>query len=496
VECAPLVISRGGGILATVRAKESQPAGDDTPAAVAGTWSADPEAIAAAGAIPGLGWVRGRSASGDFSGTVSSWAELDGSLAVSGITPGTSLSASGHVEVGMDGTVSFQIPVKVSSGSIASDVTAEGTWTGDPAGPGLEAKLTGTTVFLEHLELLAGAIARAEGGSPSTESTTGTDRVPFWGSWSGRVGIDFDKLSALNREFDDATGTFDWDQGAIRFKNGRAVYSHHNLAKLEASISFDPTAEQPYGLSAAADASDIDASRLIPGRQSGGDPMLEGHFSVAATSTGRGGNLRDLAEGAKDVFRLKSSGGIIRILKTSVAEAIPEAPAKVTDTLGKVGSSLGSFFGAEPKSADLGSNPISKNAEAVLDFTYAVAEIGFDEMTVTATVGTDKAIGLTDLSITAPDERLTGSGRISYVEGLPLDERPLSLDLAIGTRGDTGDLLAKAGLLSDDKDDLGYTALVQPVHFGGSLAHIDASRWHDLLVKAATRKPDAATQSQ
>jgi hypothetical protein len=49
--------------------------------------------------------------------------------------------------------------------------------------------------------------------------------------------------------------------------------------------------------------------------------------------------------------------------------------------------------------------------------------------------------------------------------------------------------LSTAGLLSADKDGLGYTRLIQPIHFGGTLEHIDRSQWHNLLVKAATPKP-------
>jgi hypothetical protein len=31
--------------------------------------------------------------------------------------------------------------------------------------------------------------------------------------------------------------------------------------------------------------------------------------------------------------------------------------------------------------------------------------------------------------------------------------------------------------------------LNHPIHFGGTLEHIDASQWHDLLAKAATQTP-------
>jgi hypothetical protein len=51
--------------------------------------------------------------------------------------------------------------------------------------------------------------------------------------------------------------------------------------------------------------------------------------------------------------------------------------------------------------------------------------------------------------------------------------------------------MGKSGLLSTSKDGLGYTIFSQPLHFGGTLSHVDTSQWNDLLVKAAKPRPDA-----
>jgi hypothetical protein len=491
-QLAPLVISCSGRRLATFAAKLSQPSGEDQPIAAAGTWSADPAALASSAAIPGLGWIRGRSASGDFSATVGSWSVLDCKLAVSGTTQGTSLTADGHADIGIDGTVSLYIPIKIASGTSVSDLTAEGTWTGGAEEPRLDAKLTGGTVFLKHLGLVAGPVAAFGRRSPSFVAESEPDRIPFWGGSAGRVDVSFDQLKAVGRDFSEVTGRADFDGKSLRLRNVRGVLPPKNLAKLEGTISFDPAAGEPYSLTSQAEVSDIDASSLFADPRFGRAPALEGHFSAAVAITSSGANLQGLVAGAQEEYRLRSSGGIIRLLKTSVAEVIPEEPVRVSDELGKVGSAVGSFFGARRDSDRAGSNPVSKNAEAILDFTYAVSEIGYDEITVTATRGADRTIHLDQFTVTAPEERLTGTGEISYVAGLPLRNRPLGLDLVFAARGDTEGLLAKGGLLSQRKDDLGYSILDQPVHIGGSLAHFDTSQWHDLLAKAALRKPDEA----
>jgi hypothetical protein len=63
------------------------------------------------------------------------------------------------------------------------------------------------------------------------------------------------------------------------------------------------------------------------------------------------------------------------------------------------------------------------------------------------------------------------------------------VDLQFWARGRVAKLLSTAGLLSADKDGLGYLKLSQPIHFGGTLEHIDRSQWHNLLVKAAAQNP-------
>ena len=253
---------------------------------------------------------------------------MDCKAVVIGTTPGTSLSVDGHVDVGADGTVTLFVPVKIASGTSASDLTLEGTLAGDAADRRVDAKLTGGTVSLDDLRLVAGPLAAFGGGVPGAEAARRVDREPFWGGLSGRLVLSFDHLKAANREFSEVTGRIDSDGGMLRLRNGRGVLPPHNLAKLEGTIKFDPAAEQPYALASTAEVSDIDATKLFADPRFGRAPALEGHFSVSADFSGEGANLRDLVAGARREYRLKSAGGILRILKTSVAEAIPEAPAK------------------------------------------------------------------------------------------------------------------------------------------------------------------------
>jgi hypothetical protein len=247
----------------------------------------------------------------------------------------------------------------------------------------------------------------------------------------------------------------------------------------------------PYSLKATAEPGEVDAAPLFGDPPAGHDPVFKGRFSVATTLTSNGINLGDLVGRMEHEFRLTSTNGIVRLLKTNVAETIPEPSAPVSDALDSAGSVVGSIFGIKRNAVKSRENHVSKNTEAVLDFTYLIAEIGYDQINITAVQGPDQTIHLREIAMTGRDVRATGSGQIAFVEGWSFPVEPLSVELQLGVRGKLTGLLATAGLLSDRKDDKGYTMLNQTVHFGGTLQHIDESQWHDLLAKAAAPKPDA-----
>ena len=497
MQAAPLIVGSGGHRLGSLEVKAARSAAPDQPIAIAGAWNADLQALASAAVIPDFSWIGGRSASGDFSATVGNATELDAKLAVVGRDEHHSITASMHAEVDDSGAISFLAPVKVAFGPSMSDLSAEGRWIRDEEGTRLYVKLTGANVILEHLRLLAVPLAAAGGaplaatGGPATP-VRGRDRIPFWGDWTGRVTVAFDRLKAGDLLFDAVGGAFQVDHGSVRLEGGRGGLSAQRFANVEGSLSFDAAAEFPYSLKATASLDKVDAASLFPAPTPEGQPAIEGRFSVAGTLVGDGINFDDLVGRTHEELRLTSTNGIVRVLKTDVDEAIPqEAKTRaVPDALGRMGSAVGAFFGVED-SGGSGRKSVSPSAQTVIDFINQISEIGFDEITVTAIRGSDGTIRLVNIAMTASDERLTGSGQITFVKGLSLRAQPFSVDLQFWAHGGIAKLLSAAGLLSTQKDELGYALLNQPIHLGGTLEHIDKSRWHDLLVKAAARKPEA-----
>ncbi len=520
-EAAPLIVARAGRQLARLdfNLKPDAAMGRGV-LAMAGTWSADLEALAAQPENTGVNWWRGRSASGHFAGKLAGSTELKGKLTVVGHDPAHTVTVSGSGFVDYRGAISFNAPVRVAFGKDVSVFTAEGSWMTDRGRPHLELTLTAVKVAAEQLEFVAAALPIAgsasldavrtawNGGAGEAELPRGKDRHPFWGTLTGQVRFDFYEVTLGGRSYNKVAGLLEFTPASITLKDGHGTFLQRAVTKIDAfsgqkktetpagtvsvggEIAFDGAAELPYRLKGTAAIDRIDTDAWFGATVEGKDPVIEGRWNGAVTFAGDGVNLADLAARRKDEFKLEARDGIIRLLKTSVADAIPQKDTPVLDALDTVGSTMGRLFGRKEKSFSSGANPVSKPAAAVLDFTYQVAEIAFDRIAVTAVRGTDRNIRLADIELSAPYGHLTGTGLIADFAGRPLRERPLIMELRMGFSGALGKKLATAGLLSSEQDAKGFALLRRPIHFGGTLEKIDISDWQEFLAKAAATPPE------
>jgi hypothetical protein len=502
VKWSPLTIDSGGRRLASLEATGTRPVGaGGGPIAVSGTWTANPGAIASLPNLASLSWLPGNTATGDFKGNLGAACDLEGKVDVVGRDPSRTFSATFNADVDSSGAGDFLVPFKITTASGVSEISAEGSWGRQRLDPRVELKLTGADVALDQLLLIAGPLAAAGGAPAHALQLSGVgrapwvrDAAPFWGSWAGSVKLSFDKLRTGDQDFADVGGTFEIDHGSIELEGGHAELPPKSLASVEGALSFDPSEARPYSLKATlAPVANLDSALLLPA-QPGQDPVIEGHFTLAGTVAGTGASLDELMGRTQEEFQLSCSNGILRLLTTNIADAIPEAKEPVADSLDTVGNFVGSvLLGIKGHSIDPSKNKVSKTAEAALNFTNQVSEIGFDKVTVTAVRGPDRTIRLTDLEMIAPDEHLKGTGQIAYAKGLPVSQEPLSLDLSLGVKDVAAKLLSSIGLLAQGKDALGYPLLNQPIHFGGNLVRIDDRQWHDILAKAAVPKaPEGA----
>jgi hypothetical protein len=495
LEAHPLQFTRGGRPVVTVDGTASQAAAAGQPLAITARWKADFGALAAGGPEPGPAWLAGRSGSGDLTAKITDSISLDSKFTVEGADPAGKVTANLHLDLDDAGDVAFDGPIKLGTGAETTDVTAKGSWTGEGPGGGLELTLNGDYLDLDRLGALAGPLAASAGiRLPSTAASApgAPDTSPFWGDWSGHIDGAFGRLKLGDLDLKGAGGALNVRNGFLQLVGGHWMLPHNNLAKLDATVSFDPRSDTPYSVKGTTDLNQVDAAPLFPGTGEEKLPGLEGRFTVTGDLRGSGATFADLLARTQAEFHLTSAGGVLRLLATNVADAIPQASTPVADTLNSVGATVGGFLGAQRGSFESGKNPVSKTADAVINFTYETNEIGYDKIDLTASRGIDGVVRLTHIELDAADEHFVGTGAIAAAPGTPLKARPLSADFTFGFKGHAAELLAKTGLLSGKKDAAGYALLAQPVHLAGTVEHLDTSGWHDLLARAATGKPGPA----
>ena len=479
VRWTPLLISSAGRPLAKIEGSATTPSGFDKGVALAGTWESDLEALALQPAFRSVDWIKGRSAKGEFSAHAGSWFELKGKVDAIGLEPGHALTASLSADVDSGGRLSFLVPLKISFGANVSDFSIEGKRTGRGATAQLYVDLKGENVALEHLQLLVAPLAANQNPGP------GPDALPFWGDSTGRLTLAFTKLRAEEKAYQDVGGTFFVAPGFFRLEGGHGTLPPYNTTKFAGEIRFQADGARPYTLKGNASLAGLDAKTLFTAKP---PHVVEGKFAVAASVFGAGRTLRELLDSQQTDFTFTSSAGIVRLLKTSVAESVPQNVSKVKDTLGALGSALGALLKVKRDTIDLSPSIVSPSAEAALNVSYGLAEIAYTNMEVTATRGADRNLRLANIALTAANAKLTGTGEITYAKDLPVAARPLSLDLQFNVRNAFVALVAPTGLLAAQNDKGGYTPLKQLLHFGGTLEKIDASQWHDLLAEVANRK--------
>ncbi len=489
VKLAPLVLARNGRGLASLEGGVSGVADPSQPVAVSGKWTADLPGLATALGRELPAALAGRAASGSVTVTLGPATEIDGDIALGAGASGAALSAQVNIAIDTDGSATFSLPLKVAGADGGSDIDIEGTRRVGDDGPRVDVRLSGGRAALADLgEFAAAAAAFGGAGRGGIQTPAGIkDRVPFWGDWEGRVTVALDHLTGPGMDLRYVDGVVEIGHGQLRLVRGRAGRPGENLSTAEGSIAFDGRSRLPYTLNAAYNLGDVDAKAFFGPPPKDGDALVEGKFSVGRTLSGQGINRDDLLAFTSEDVTLTSSrsGGILRVLKTSLGGAIREHETPVSDTLGNVGSAVGSFFGVKEKEGGSGTITVARNTQAVIDFIDDIAEIGYDRITIHAIRGPDRSYRLATIEMISPDAHLVGFGRIQPAEGLPLAAGTLSADFQLGVRGRTVPLARLAGLLSDDRDSMGFSLLSQPIHMGGTPQKVDLSAWRVILAAAA-----------
>jgi hypothetical protein len=272
----------------------------------------------------------------------------------------------------------------------------------------------------------------------------------------------------------DVRGTLVVDGDSLSLDGGSATVGDSSAARVEAQIAFARGAERPYLFKAAVSVGDVDSGPVFLAISPGKPPVVEGRFDIASSLTGSGAGLNDVLDRVQGEVRLSSKGGRFRALSTGLVDQIKQAPSKLVDALDTVTALFGK------KTENLGTALVASAKE--------LSDIPYDQMSVSVERGTDLDLRFTEITLLAPEERLSGRGTITYSEGIPIRDQPLSVDLDMGVRGQLGRFLDVVGMLKEGQDELGYRQIYQPIHLGGTLRNVDQSQWRDMLEQAPLRK--------
>ena len=492
LRCSPLTICSAGRRLGSWDGSLAQPDNAGGALTVAGKWDADLDALAAVrGAVaPGFD---ARCASGEINASFGRSAVVTGSATFAGAGPAKTIAVSVQGRMDANGSGSFYGPIRLGGGDKPSELGVEVSLSGRPGTPA-SIELNAEQASLEQLQsIVAPAMAMRGwlvswvGGSGSVD--TGAACVaPFWGDWLGRVRFSITHLKLGARQVDNANGVVEIDHDGLRLRSGRGDLDAKRPVRLEGSISYSQAAAVPYRLIATGGTGRLEAVDLFPPLEQGADPVVSGRFELEATLSASGTGWDDLLAHMQQEYRLTSTTGIVRFLKTNLGGVNPEAESAVANALSGTVSGVGRLFSVDKRRTS-GDRALSMRSQSVLNFSYDVAELGYSQARVTAIREPDGSWRLHDISMITPELVLSGTGRISAAPSLTLAEQPLETELQIGLRGALAARLAETGLLSTQKDAEGFTALCASVHFRGMLKRLDDRDWHDLLFNAA-RAPE------
>lgn len=492
---APLTLATAGRQLVRFEGKLTLPGNRGEQTNLTGRWSADLVALKTSGATPGLGWLAGKAANGEVKGTLGGYADLEVALLVSGVDQKNALNGTVRAYLYGDGTVAFSAPLTLTFGGEVSDLNVEWEWRADAPRNGVDLKLKAKKTTLAHLQRLGAPLAALGGAGAATEGRTRA----FWGDWLGRVRFDFDRMQLADREVIDVGGFLKVAPDRVELLGGHGGPAEHTLTQIEGALTFAAgSAARPYALSLTMAPYRIDSDRFLGKARKKGDEeddqsFFKGRFEVERSIRASGGSVAELIAQREEEFKLTSTNGIVRMLKTGVAQALPSAPDRsgAVNALDNVGTGFLRLLGANTKSLGSGQVKVGATTEAVLDFDSAMAEIGYDRLTITAVQHATGAVTVPQFELTGTELHLAGSGALGGGADAAWAGRPLTAELTLAVKGRLEDLLTKAGLLSGKKDAAGYATVEPAIKAGGTLGKPTFDEWRARLAAAGAPKSDA-----
>jgi len=478
-QVAPLTLRSDGVRILYVEARLGRLAGKGQALKAAGSWSASLPRLLAQPAFGGLPRLTSGEASGSFEASLGGTREMRLKLDLDSLSAAAAQSialpkvtADARVDLHPDGKWEFSVPVRLDYGLRAANLACSGTVTPGDAWR-FDATLTADRLDPGDLAAFAVLSPGEPAAAPGGPTGAAAPRA-FWPALRGRVAFVLQDVSAAGVDLRNVAGTLAIEPSELRLESGMAAVADSSAVRVDGGLAFAAGAPKPYTLKATVSADNLDSAPLFRAMDPAKPPAVDGRFDLAAHAAGSGADLDELLATVRGDCSLVSKDGRFRVLQVDVVDAIKQSPSRIAGAI----DSVTSLFGKK----------VDKIAEAMAESASGLSEIRYDQLKLSLVRGEDLDIVVKDLALTAPEERITGSGRISYAPGVPVASQPLSVDLDMGVAGTLARFMGVVGLLSDGRDELGYTHLYEPIQLRGTLRGIDRSQLRQMLIQAPLRK--------
>ncbi|HEY1792317.1 MAG TPA: hypothetical protein VGG34_05325 [Opitutaceae bacterium] len=474
LQLAPLSLRTQGIEMLAVEARLGRLSGHEGALKAAGSWSASLPLLLSMPALRALPRLTAGDASGSFEASLGEPRAVDIRMALKGLAadgagPIPAVSSELRVEEAGAGRYSFGAPVHLDYGTRSADLRVTGSAAAHaPFDAAVSSPALDADDLMALCALSAGAAPAAAPGSAAAAPR------PFWPAATGRVAFDIARLALPKAEFSQVRGVLGIAPDSLSLGDASAQVGEGGTLRASGTLGFMASGQPgPYTLAADFSAAGVEAGPYLAAASPGRPPVVEGAFD-AVGEVSSSGEARDLLRLAQADVRLTSRGGHFRALDAGFVEQVRQAPSRLVGAI----DSVSALFGK--KTENLGT--------ALVESAKALADIRYDQMSLSAHRAGDLDIAVGELTLLSPEVRIGGTARITHVDGVPVRDQPLSVDLDVAARGQLAKFLDTVGMLKDGQDGLGYTPLYQGVHLGGTLSHVDQSQWKEMLEQAPLRR--------
>jgi len=487
-ELSDLSVVSGASTLLKLSAKAGQLAGENQPIKATGVFEAtDLSALLQQPAVPVGPVLLDGVARGDFTVSLTDKQEIAVTLQLANLVgkthdPMPSVALYVRADRDADGRIDAQAPLVITQAGRKSDLTLGAVVQPLKTGVQIDAQLKSDALYIEDLKLFAGLVpASASPATDDPDSKAGAPAAapgggPVWAGISGELKLELKKVVYSSAfQVTDIGGSVKITPDAVSLETLRAALGGESVLKAGGSLNYDARqASEPYGLKADLAVTGFDPAPLLRALDPFKPVPVEGKFDLTTRLAGRAPDPAGFKDTALGDISLISRGGTLRALGVR-ADKTANNVSKAAAVVGLLGALTGSSTAAK----------YAERGQAGADTVKQLGLIKFDQLNVVVERDTRRNVLIKEITLISPGVRLAGSGKIAYMQGVPLVEQPLAINLQLGARDALAANLRTLRLLgTGEGDELGYLPLVEPIKLDGTLQSIGTSQLQHLIDRA------------